>query len=76
MDMPEKNALAILRMTQKIHGGDLVFDSRGKLVSLLVFSAAGQRRLSSPTEKNSLALSAWLTQGALLPDFTHTARTA
>lgn len=34
----EKNALAILRMTQKIHGGDLVFDSRDKLVNLLVFS--------------------------------------
>jgi phage minor structural protein len=34
----EKNALAILRMTQQIHGGDLVFDSRNKLVSLLVFS--------------------------------------
>lgn len=34
----EKNALAILRMTQNIHGGDLVFDSRNRLVSLLTFS--------------------------------------
>jgi phage minor structural protein len=34
----ETNALAILRMAQQIHGGDLVFDSRNKLVSLLVFS--------------------------------------
>jgi phage minor structural protein len=34
----EKNALAILRQTANIHGGDLVFDSRNKLVSLLVFS--------------------------------------
>lgn len=34
----EKNALAILRMTQQIHGGDLVFDSRNRLVSLLTFS--------------------------------------
>jgi phage minor structural protein len=34
----EKNALAILRMAQQIHGGDLVFDSRNRLVSLLAFS--------------------------------------
>lgn len=34
----EKNALAILRMTQNIHGGDLVFDSRNHLVNLLTFS--------------------------------------
>ncbi|HCJ4334409.1 TPA: phage tail protein [Listeria innocua] len=34
----EKNALAILRMTQQIHGGDLVFDSRNRLVNLLTFS--------------------------------------
>lgn len=34
----EKNALAVLRMAQQIHGGDLVFDSRNKLVSLLAFS--------------------------------------
>jgi phage minor structural protein len=34
----EKNALAILRMVQQIHGGDLVFDSRNRLVSLLAFS--------------------------------------
>lgn len=34
----EKNALAILRMAQQIHGGDLVFDSRNRQVSLLVFS--------------------------------------
>lgn len=36
----EKNALAILRMTQQIHGGDLVFDSRNRLVSLLAFSGS------------------------------------
>ncbi len=36
----EKNALAILRMTQQIHGGDLVFDSRNRLVSLLTFSGS------------------------------------
>lgn len=34
----EKNALAILRTVQKIHGGDLVFDSRNRLVNLLTFS--------------------------------------
>lgn len=34
----EKNALAILRQVQNIHGGDLVFDSRNRLVSLLTFS--------------------------------------
>ena len=34
----EKNALAILRIVQQIHGGDLVFDSRNRLVSLLTFS--------------------------------------
>jgi phage minor structural protein len=37
-DCQEKNALAILRMAQQIHGGDLVFDSRNRLVSLLTFS--------------------------------------
>jgi phage minor structural protein len=35
----EKNALAILRMTQNIHGGDLVFDSRNHLLNLLTFSS-------------------------------------
>jgi len=34
----ERNALAILRMAQQIHGGDLVFDSRNRQVSLLAFS--------------------------------------
>jgi phage minor structural protein len=34
----EKNALAILRVVQQLHGGDLVFDSRNRLVSLLTFS--------------------------------------
>jgi len=34
----EKNALAILRATQRIHGGDLVFDSRNRAVHLLTFS--------------------------------------
>ncbi|ABZ85480.1 phage minor structural protein, n-terminal [Heliomicrobium modesticaldum Ice1] len=34
----EKNALAILRRVQQLHGGDLVFDSRNRLVSLLAFS--------------------------------------
>lgn len=33
----EKNALAILRTVQKLHGGDLVFDSKEKKVSLLTF---------------------------------------
>ena len=34
----EKNALAILRTVQNIHGGDLVFDNGNKLVHLLTFS--------------------------------------
>ena len=34
----EKNALAILRQTQVIHGGDLVFDCANRLVHLLTFS--------------------------------------
>lgn len=34
----EKNALAILRMVQNLHGGDLIFDSSNRLVSLLSFS--------------------------------------
>ena len=34
----EKNALAILRMAQNIHGGDLVFDNGNKIVHLLTFS--------------------------------------
>jgi len=34
----EDNALAILRMVRKIHGGDLVFDSRNRTVNLLTFS--------------------------------------
>lgn len=33
----EKNALAILRATQNIHGGDLIFDCANRLVSLLTF---------------------------------------
>jgi phage minor structural protein len=33
----DKNALAILRSAQKIHGGDLIFDSRNRLVSLFAF---------------------------------------
>jgi len=37
-DCQEKNALAILRMVQQIHGGDLVFRSRDRLVDLLTFS--------------------------------------
>ncbi|MBE3101219.1 MAG: phage tail protein, partial [Firmicutes bacterium] len=34
----EKNTLAILRMVQSIYGGDLVFDSKNRLVHLLSFS--------------------------------------
>ncbi|MGI6121367.1 MAG: phage tail spike protein [Saccharofermentanales bacterium] len=34
----EKNALAILRAVQNIHGGDLLFDSANRLVHLLTFS--------------------------------------
>jgi phage minor structural protein len=34
----EKNALAILRQTQVIHGGDLIFDCANRLVHLLTFS--------------------------------------
>ena len=34
----EKNALAILRQTQVIHGGDLIFDCASRLVHLLTFS--------------------------------------
>ncbi len=37
-DCQEKNALSILRMAQQIHGGDLVFRSRDRLVDLLTFS--------------------------------------
>jgi hypothetical protein len=37
-DCQEDNALAILRMTQNIHGGDLVFHSRDRRVDLLTFS--------------------------------------
>ena len=33
----EKNALSILRATQNIHGGDLIFDSANRLVHLLTF---------------------------------------
>ena len=33
----EKNALAILRTIQNIHGGDLIFDSANRLVHLLTF---------------------------------------
>ena len=34
----EKNALAILRKVQDLHGGDLIFDNANKTVSLLTFS--------------------------------------
>jgi len=34
----EKNALAILRAVQNVHGGDLVFDSANRLAHLLTFS--------------------------------------
>jgi phage minor structural protein len=34
----EKNALAILRRVQNLHGGDLIFDNAKKTVSLLTFS--------------------------------------
>lgn len=34
----EKNALAILRKVQDIHGGDLFFDNKNKTVSLVTFS--------------------------------------
>ncbi len=37
-DCSEKNALAILRQTQVIHGGDLVFDCANRLVHLYAFS--------------------------------------
>ena len=37
-DCQEKNALAVLRMVQQIHGGDLVFHSRNRLVDLVTFS--------------------------------------
>jgi phage minor structural protein len=37
-DCQDKNALAMLRTIQQLHGGDLVFDSRNRLVSLLTFS--------------------------------------
>lgn len=36
----EKNALAVLRQTQTIHGGDLVFDCANHLVHLLSFSGS------------------------------------
>lgn len=34
----EKNALAILRAVQDIHGGDLIFDNANRIVKLLTFS--------------------------------------
>ncbi len=34
----EKNALAILRQVQNLHGGDLIFDNANRTVSLLTFS--------------------------------------
>jgi len=43
----EKNALAVLRMTAQIHGGDLIFDSRNKQVSLLQFSGKDSGALFS-----------------------------
>lgn len=36
----EKNALAILRAVQDIHGGDLIFDNANKIVKLLTFSGS------------------------------------
>lgn len=36
----EKNALSILRATQNIHGGDLVFDCPNRLVHLLIFGGS------------------------------------
>ena len=34
----EKNALAVLRKVQDLHGGDLIFDNKNRTVSLLAFS--------------------------------------
>ena len=34
----EKNALAVLRKVQDLHGGDLIFDNANRIVSLLTFS--------------------------------------
>jgi len=34
----EKNALAVLRKVQDLHGGDLIFDNANRTVSLLTFS--------------------------------------
>ena len=34
----EKNALAVLRKAQDLHGGDLIFDNANRTVSLLTFS--------------------------------------
>lgn len=43
----EKNALAILRETQNIHGGDLIFDSANRLVHLLTFGGKDSGALFS-----------------------------
>jgi hypothetical protein len=46
----DKNALAILRTVQNIHGGDLVFDNGNKIVHLLTFSVE-RAALSSLTAR-------------------------
>ncbi len=43
----EKSALAILRETQNIHGGDLIFDSANRLVHLLTFGGKDSGALFS-----------------------------
>ena len=43
----ERNALSILRATQNIHGGDLIFDSANRLVHLLSFGGADSGALFS-----------------------------
>jgi phage minor structural protein len=43
----EKNALSILRATQNIHGGDLIFDSANRLVHLLTFGGTDSGALFS-----------------------------
>lgn len=43
----EKNSLAILRMIQKIHGGDLIFDNVAKTVSLFAMSGKDSGALFS-----------------------------
>jgi len=43
----ERNALSILRATQNIHGGDLIFDSANRLVHLLTFGGIDSGALFS-----------------------------